>query len=234
MEEAITQFLTDYGPLAVFGLIMLSGVGLALGEDIIVIPAGMLIATEHLPMWQTTLAAYLGVVLADILWFFICFRYGTPLLHRRWFKKLVHPRRLLQAKHQIEQRGAWMIVVTRFIPASRTTAITMAGMLHMSPWKFSLAVASCALISTPLQLGIGYLIASGIGSKNIAHMIMAIVGVIVLFFALTIIYKWWQAQRAKKERAPRARVGWLKRFRPKRPKTTVEALRKANTKTTSL
>ena len=234
MEQFIAENLTAYGPLAVFGLIMLSGFGLALGEDIIVIPAGMLIGTEHLPLWETAIAAYLGVVLADIMWFMICSRYGTPLLHKRWFKRLVHPRRLLQAKHQIEQRGAWMIVVTRFIPASRTTAITMAGMLHMSLWKFSLATAVCALASTPIQLGIGVLIAHGIGSKSLAHMVMAVVGVILLFFVLMIIYKWWQAHRARQVRAPRARVGWLKRFRSKRSPTHRPPLRSSNTKTTSL
>jgi membrane protein DedA with SNARE-associated domain len=232
MEQFIADNLSAYGPLAVFVLIMLSGFGLALGEDLIIIPAGMLVGTEHLPFWPTAIAAYFGVVIADIMWFSICYRYGTPLLHKRWFKRLVHPRRLLQVKHQIERRGAWMIVVTRFIPASRTTAITMAGMLHLPMWKFVLATATCTLVSTPLQLGVGVLISHGIGSRNLAEMIMAVAGVILLIIVLTVAYKWWQAHRAREQRAPRARVLWLKRFRSKR--STQSKLRKPSTKTTSL
>lgn len=219
MEQFIADNLTAYGPFAVFGLILLSGFGLALGEDFIIIPAGVFIGQGHMPFWPTVFAAYFGVVLADIIWFTICYRYGTPLLHRRWFKRLIHPRRLLQAKHQIEQRGAWMIVISRFIPASRTTAISMAGMLHLPPWKFVLATASCTLLSTPIQLGVGMLIAHGIGSRGLAETIMVVVGIIVLIIIAMVCYKWWQAHRVKEQRAPRARVLWLKRFRVPRART---------------
>jgi len=218
MEQFIAENLTAYGPLAVFGLILLSGFGLALGEDLIIIPAGIFIGQGHMPWLETTIAAYFGVVLADIIWFTICFRYGTPLLHKRWFKKLIHPRRLLQAKHQIEERGAWMIVISRFVPASRTTAITMAGMLHLSPLKFVLATAICTLLSTPLQLSVGVLIAHGVGTRDLAETIMIAVGVIILFIVAMILFKWWRVHRAKHERAPRARVGWLKRFKVPRPR----------------
>ena len=121
MEDLIANFLDSYGPLAVFCLLMLSGFGIALGEDIITIPAGVFIAAGHMDFWPTLIAAYAGVVLADWLWFWICSNYGTRLLHQRWFKRLVHPRRMLEIKHQFERRGVWLIVFARFIPSSRTT-----------------------------------------------------------------------------------------------------------------
>jgi len=218
MEQLINQNLEVFGPYAVFVLLMLSGIGLSLSEDLIVIPAGVLVGGGEMDFWPTLGAAYLGVVLSDCLWFTICRRYGTPLLHKRWFKRLVHPRRLLEAKHEMEQRGAWVVVIARFIPGSRTTTITVAGMLHMPFWKFAVVTACCVCLSAPLQLGAGILIARGTNSYELTEQIQAIVGVIMFVFALTLLINVLRKRRRKKSRAPRARVRWLKRFRVPRPR----------------
>ncbi len=52
-----------WGPWVIFGLLLLSGFGIPLGEDIIIIPAGMLVQQDALPIWPTLFAAYFGVVL---------------------------------------------------------------------------------------------------------------------------------------------------------------------------
>jgi membrane protein DedA with SNARE-associated domain len=216
MENLIVNNLETYGVWAVFVLLMLSGIGIPLGEDLVIIPAGVLVNHGHLPPWSTLAAAYLGVVLSDIMWFLVCRHYGTPLLHKKWFKRLVHPRRLLEAKHQMEQRGAWMIVMARFIPASRTTAITVAGMLHLPVWKFILATSCCVCITAPLQLGAGWLIGQGIGSQSAAGSVKVIIGLIVMSVAVAIGANIYRQHRAGKQRVPRAKVRWLKRFRPPR------------------
>ena len=123
MEDVLfTDIVAAYGPFAVFLLLMLSGFGLALSEEMVIVPAGMFVATGQLGLATTALCAYAGVVMSDMLWFAICRHYGTPLLHRRWFKRLVHPRRLLETKHQLERRGVGLIVMARFIPSGRTSS----------------------------------------------------------------------------------------------------------------
>ena len=48
--DHFVQHLFDlYGPLAVFGLLVIAGVGLHLPEDLIVIPAGWEIAARRVP-----------------------------------------------------------------------------------------------------------------------------------------------------------------------------------------
>jgi membrane protein DedA with SNARE-associated domain len=213
MEQLIANNVDAYGPLAVFLLLMLTGVGIPLGEDIIIIPAGAFVGFGELPFWPTVLAAYLGVVGSDCLWFGICHRYGTRLLHKRGFKRLIHPRRLLQAKHQMELRGTWMIVAARFIPSSRTTAITVAGILHLPFWKFALATAGCALLTAPLQVGIGVLSVRVVGVDNTTEVIRLIIGLVVLSLVVLSILSLWQRHRLASGRAPRAKAAWLRRFR---------------------
>lgn len=213
MEDFIANNIGTYGPLAVFLMLMLSGIGISLGEDIIIIPAGYLVGTGQLGLAPTLIAAYIGVVASDCLWFAICHHYGTPLLHKRWLKRILHPRRLLQAKHQFEARGAWVIVVTRFIPGSRTTTITVAGMLQMPFWRFAVVTALCVLVTVPLQIGLGMLVAMGIAEMSIADALPRAIGLIMLVVALVLVVRLWRRHRAGGAPMPRAKARWLRRFR---------------------
>jgi len=221
MQDFVLSNFHIYGPLAVFVLLMLSGFGIPLGEDFVVIPAGILIAQKEFQLVPTMLAAYFGVVLADFLWFWIISRYGTLLLHKRGFRRMIHPRRLLQAKHQLDRRGAWMIVLARFIPGSRASAITVAGMLHMPFWKFALATASCVLLTVPLQLGLGMLIAKGLGTEDTAQTFLRLLGLVMLLLAVLMFWKLYRNYRVSRKGAPRARAAWLRRFRLPRLKRKI-------------
>jgi membrane protein DedA with SNARE-associated domain len=218
MEEFLANNIDAYGPWAVFLLLMLSGVGVPLGEDVIVIPAGAMVEAGELGYWPVLAATYFGVVGSDLLWFVVCSRYGTRLLHKRGFKRLVHPRRLLEAKHQMEERGAWMLVMARFVPGSRTTMITVAGILHMPFWKFALVTVTCVLITAPAQIWVGRLGARFVGVEDTADLVQTIAGFIVLMLVVMIAARIVRRHLKSHRRAPRAKARWLRRFRIPRPK----------------
>lgn len=220
IDPRVLNAIEIYGPFAVLILLVMP----LMGEDIIIIPAGYLIGHGYLPFWATFACAYVGAFISDGLWYLVCYRYGTPLLHKKWFKRLAHPRRLLQAKHQIEERGAWLIVTARFVPGSRTTTMVVAGLMHMPVWKFVLAEGLLLLATVAMQLGLGVLIARHIvGSTDTAGKILGIVGLIVLLLVGALILNWWYASRNRPQRAPRSKVAWLKRFRPRRPLRRLKA-----------
>lgn len=213
IDPSILEAVSLYGPFAVLFLLIMP----LMGEDIIIIPAGFLIGQGHLPLVSTFICAYIGALISDSAWYFVCYRYGTPLLHKRWFKKLAHPRRLLQAKHQIETRGAWLIVTSRFVPGSRTTTMIVSGLMHMPVWKFLLAEGLLLLVTVSMQLGLGYLVAQHIvASKGAAATIMSIIGLVVVLIVAAFALNWWASHHKSESRSPRSKVLWLKRFRPKR------------------
>jgi membrane protein DedA with SNARE-associated domain len=217
MEALVNQVLDavdpTWGPWVVFGLLLMSGFGIPLGEDIINIPAGILVGLDRLPLGPTIIAAYCGVVLGDILWFIVCSRCGARLLHSRWFKRVVHPRRMLQVKHQFDHRGTWVIIMARFIPASRTTTITVAGMMHMPFWKFASATLACVLVTAPMQVGAGWLIAQGLGTRRGVDMTLAIVGMVMVVVAAVLVVRLWRRHKRSGKRPARARASWLRHFR---------------------
>lgn len=210
MEEFLAQYQAVL-PLVVFMLLMASAVGIPIGEDPVNIGAGIVIGEAMLGpgVWAPTLiAAWLGVTTADIIWFLLCHRYGNRLLHRKRVRRALHPRRLLQVKHQIDERGVWAIVAARFVPGGRTPVITVAGLMHLKRWRFCVATWVCVLITAPMQLGFGVLVGRGIASRDgfallewsLAAAVLLAVGV---FMAVIV-------RRIRREGAPRARMRWLR------------------------
>ena len=114
-----------------------------------------------------------------------------------------------------------MIVFARFIPGSRASAITVAGMLHMPFWKFAFATASCVLLTVPLQLGLGMLIAKGLGTEDTAQTFLRLLGLVMLLLAILLFWKLYRNYRASRKGAPRARAAWLRRFRLPRLKRKI-------------
>ena len=213
MLELLHQYGPVYGPFIQFLLLMCSGVGIAIGEDVVNIPAGILVAEGDMVLWSALLAGYLGVVCSDCLWVLIVSRFGVHLCRIKWFKRLLHPRRLLRAKYQVDRRGAWFIVLARFIPASRTSAITVAAMLHLPFWKFLLATATCVLITTPMQIGFGYLIGLGLTSRDTFGAIQWLIGLSLVAAVLVVVFWAWRRSRRSGATLPRAKARWLRQFR---------------------
>ena len=214
MTEFIIQY-AEYLPWVVLGLLLASGIGIPIGEDIIIIPAGIIIGEQAIgaDIWVPTLiAAIVGVATADMLWFFWCSKFGTRLLHKRFIRRFLHPKRLLQAKHQIDERGIWFIVAARFIPGSRTPAITVAGLMHMKMWRFAIATWSCVLVTASMQFGAGLLIGYGIASRTTFGTVQWIIAGVVLVVAISALAIVFARSRGKKE-PPRARAAWLRRYR---------------------
>ncbi len=211
MDEMIQHFLSDYGWMAMIALLLASGVGIPIGEELVNVPAGVFVGQGDMAAVPTFLAAYAGVLGGDFLWFSICRRFGRVLLKRRWFRRFVHPRRLLQAKHQFDRRGAGVLIIARFIPGTRSPALTIAALMRM-PWrKFTLVEIICCAVTTPLQVGIGILIGRGLAGQSLQTTIFTALGIIAGIVALTAIVNWVIANRRRgKGPAPRARAEWLR------------------------
>ncbi|MDP7070802.1 MAG: DedA family protein [Phycisphaerales bacterium] len=215
----MTEFITEYAeylPWVVLALLLASGFGIPIGEDIVIIPAGVIIGEQMLGsgVWvPTLLAAILGVATADVLWFTWCSRFGTRLLHKRFIRRFLHPKRLLQAKHQIDTRGAWFIVAARFIPGSRTPAITVAGLMHLRFWRFALATWSCVMVTAPMQFATGILVGYGIASRGTFGTLQWVIAGVALTIVVSAAGVVFAKSRGRKTEPPRARAAWLKHFR---------------------
>ncbi len=215
MPGWIAQGIEDYGSIAIFTAFVVSGIGLHFSEDLVLIPAGWIAATDWWLFARFAIAAYFGIVLGDAGWFWMCRHFGTRVMHTRWFRRFFHPRRLLEIKWQIDARGAWVLFAARFIPGTRTPVITMCGLLHMAWWKFLLVECFCVMISAPMQMMVGWLgyhATAHAGITSRFHQIMIAVAVtLTIVIGLWLVHQWLDGRKSKR-RPPRASVRWFRIF----------------------
>jgi len=206
-------WIAQYGAWFIFFAFIVCGIGLHISEDFLLIPAGALIFHGHMNWTEVLAAAYFGLIIGDTGWIWVCRNFGTRLIHSKRFKRMMHPRRLLEAKYAMEQRGAVMLVLARFIPGTRTPALTMSGILHMAWWKFLAIECATVAITVPVQVGIGYIGAVGYEhAKNVGNIVTLAVAGTAIAVACVFAYKWWQQAKARKGPRPRAPVSWLRTF----------------------
>jgi membrane-associated protein len=211
--------LVEYGPIAIFAAFVISGIGLHLSEDFILVPAGIFAYEQYVQTgswsWfvQASFAAWLGIVVGDAGWIWICRHFGGKLLGWRTFRKLIGPRTLLEVKYEMDRRGAWALLIARFIPGARTPMVTMSGVMQLSWWKILAVEAAGVLITAPLQMGIGVGVAK-IGSQfeSAAHRWILYIGATLAVVGLMAVAHVAISRRRGKHRPPRAPVQWLSGF----------------------
>ena len=60
-DSGFTEFIREYGPWAMIGLLLASGIGIPIGEEVVNIPAGIFVGRGDLAITSTYIAAYVGV-----------------------------------------------------------------------------------------------------------------------------------------------------------------------------
>jgi membrane-associated protein len=211
--------LVEYGPVAIFAAFVISGIGLHLSEDFILVPAGIFAYEQYAQTgsWEwfihASIAAWLGIVVGDAGWIWICRHFGGKLLGWRRFRRFIGPRTLLEFKYEMDRRGAVALLIARFIPGARTPMVTMSGLMQLSWWKILAVEAAGVLITAPLQMGIGVGVAK-IGSQfeSAAHRWILYIGATLAVVGLMGVAHVLISRRRGKNRPPRAPMRWLAGF----------------------
>ena len=132
------ESLTDYvsGSLwtypFLFGIAALDVIFPLVPSETSVILAGVLAGTGDLVLAAVIACAAAGAILGDNVSYLIGRTVGDRIVAR--FFAGERRKRIDWAEEQIEERGPYLIVVGRFIPAGRTAITLAAGLLEM-PWR---------------------------------------------------------------------------------------------------
>lgn len=166
MEEFANFFCSNahYAHYLFFGMILLTGLNIPLPEDILVMLAGMLVATcvpEH--YWLMFGWVLAGALLSAYEAYWIGRYLGPRLYGLRFFRHVITPERVNKIGHFLERFGVLTFIVGRFIPFGFRNCIFMTcGLWKMSFPRFMLRdgvgafIATCALFSLGHQFGANY------------------------------------------------------------------------------
>lgn len=204
----LTNLNGGLGILAVFGVLLLCGLGLPVPEDIPLISAGYLI---HLGQSTWAIALFvcmMGVLVGDSVIFWFGKRLGNKLLRSRLVMFFTTPKKIIKVKAYYRKYGPKIILVGRFLPGLRAPIFFVAGSTGLRYRKFITFDGIAALVSVPVWLFVGSKFGNEIDSllayiqrgKEIAG---AVLGGLVLLY---IIYLVWKAKVSKKRVAAAAAV----------------------------
>jgi membrane protein DedA with SNARE-associated domain len=113
-------------------------------EDLTCIATGALIASGRIGLLPGVFACAVGIYIGDLLLYFAGRLAGAAF---------VRPERLARASRWLEERGASVVLLSRFTPGLRLPTYLAAGLLRARFWTFNSYFAAAALIWTPLLVG---------------------------------------------------------------------------------
>jgi membrane-associated protein len=133
--ESIADALSgsNWSYVIVFAIAALDAFFPVVPSETVAITAGVLASAGDMGVLPSILAAATGAFLGDNISFGIGHFLGEHTV-KRWFSGEKAQRRLTWAERQLEERGAYIITVARFIPGGRTATTFSAGYVEF-PWR---------------------------------------------------------------------------------------------------
>jgi len=156
VESQILAWITEYGYLAIFVLLIFGIVGLPIPDETLLTFTGYLIYRGELSMPLAFAAAAAGSASGMTISYTLGRSFGLALLHR--FGKHVHltPERLARAHAWFERIGHWALTVGYFIPGVRHLTAYAAGMTEVAPHQFALFAYTGTVLWVTAFLSLGY------------------------------------------------------------------------------
>lgn len=157
MVETLRHLIEQYGYFAV-------AIGCFFEGETSILLGVFAAHREMLTVEGVAIAAIVGTVIGDNLFFHIGRRMGRPALDRRpdWRDKAARVERL------VERYGAPVMIGFRFLYGLRYVTPFVLGSIGISPWRFFFLAAIGTLLWVGLVTFIGVYLASAVG-KALAH-----------------------------------------------------------------
>lgn len=152
--------------MAIFGMMLLSGFGLPVPEEVYVVSAGILAYMGANPElfpppfpnapvvngYEVAAVTLFSVIFADFLVFSIGRSFGRKIIARPRFQKIFTEAVMNRINGWLKKYGILAAFIFRFTPGVRFPAHILLGMASFSAWQFLLVDALAGLISVPTQI----------------------------------------------------------------------------------
>lgn len=197
----IFDFLMRHGPTVLFAAVFVEQIGVPLPASPWMLAAGALGASGKMHWASALLAAALGSVCADMIWFYLGKRTGNRALNFLCRISLEPDSCVRRTQDLYARHGMPGVIVAKFIPGLNTLAPPLAGSSGASVSRFLLFDGFGSLLYTGTFILAGAIFShqldqviaalSGLGTSAVA----LVVGAVLLYIG----YKYYQRRRLLKE-----------------------------------
>jgi len=208
-QEPIFLWLAQYAYqpevvyMAVFGMMIASGFGFPVPEEVSIISVGLLcymgahpelfpppyVGAPVVNGYEAAFITLLAVVVTDVMIFSLGRFFGRKLMRKDWFRRLFPENLMHRVDNFMKRWGVFAAFIFRFTPGLRFPAHVAMGVSNFSMWQFALVDALAAAISVPTQILLIYHYGEPIlhGLHKFKYFVFGGLAVLLLFI---LIRKW--------------------------------------------
>lgn len=155
-NEILSNWLLQYGSIALFILLTVGIVILPVPEETLMVVAGILMKNGNLNIITTVLAAYIGSICGITISYLLGRTVGHYLINKYGGWIGATPSRLERIHQWFERFGKWTLSFGYFIPGVRHFTGFVSGLTELDYKQFALFAYTGALLWVSTFLSIGY------------------------------------------------------------------------------
>ena len=156
----MTLLLTHGSLLLVFCALVAAGLGIPIPEDLPLLASGTMLHRGVIPLIPTVIVCGAGILIGDSIIFLTASKYGEAALDKRFFAKILPPKRRERMQRFLDKWGGPSVFIARHLAGFRAAVFALSGINGMPYSRFILFDALGMCISAPIMMGIGYFFSS--------------------------------------------------------------------------
>ena len=157
------NFLEHASYLGIILVLIGTGSGLPLPEEVPIIVAGVLAYHGQLNPWLALVSCFVGALLGDCVMYAFGYHFGHRLLREhRWVSRYLRPEREAHIEQMINQHGWKVFLGARFLVGLRSPVYVTAGILRVPFRRFLFVDFFCAALVICTFFGLSYVFAEQI------------------------------------------------------------------------
>jgi membrane protein DedA with SNARE-associated domain len=195
--ETIPQFLSTYGYLGIFLLLMVGIVGLPIPDEVVLMFAGYLIFKGYFHPLPTAATAIIGTFCGITVSYILGRSAGFYLLQRYGQILRVSPERLARVQAWFHRVGRWAIFFSYFIMGLRHLTAFVAGSSRVQFRVFALFAYAGGFLWALSCLSLGYFLGEELPklSPQLRQYFLLGSGLVVLSVSAFFIFKHFRSRR---------------------------------------
>ena len=198
--EAVFDWITQYGYIALFMLLMLGIVGLPIPDETLMVFCGYLISKGTLNPAATWLTAFAGSVCGITVSYMLGRTFGLKLIER--YGKYLHftPEKLEKVLRWFDRIGHWTLFIGYYIAGVRHFTAVVAGTSGLRPVHFGMYAYSGAAVWVTTFLTIGYFVGENwkLIAEQVHHRLAQVSAVAFAIVAVVLLVRWWLNRGGRK------------------------------------
>ena len=150
-------FLTHGSYLGIIAILILTGTGLPIPEEVPVIAAGILSSNGQLEPQLAFFACLIGAIVGDCVMYWIGRHFGRNIIREHpWWAHFVKPEREAQLERTLQEHDWKVFFFARFLVGVRSPVYLAAGVLQLPFRRFIMIDMVCATAVIGTFFGLSY------------------------------------------------------------------------------